>query len=165
MGPYNPLEDVTEMTLKRPARYVELTTLEHATEDFGKVLRAIHNLFPLDANIPVVKETKLKGLFGDPIVSIMLEITNHRSASEFLDHIIKSLNSVDYTNLMDQLSQRMDESKNLYIRFNKQKAYQGKTILGMHDAIRIKFRLQLPHGSDPIEAMTKYIQKTIMGEP
>jgi RNA binding exosome subunit len=152
------------MTLNRPVRYVELTTLKHATEDSEKVLRAVHNLFPLGADIPVVKETILKGLFGDPIVSVKLEITNIKSASDFLDHVIKSLNSLDFTNLIDQLPQRIDESKNLYIRFDKQKAYQGKTVLDMHDAIRVKFRLQLPHGSNPIKAMTKYIEEIMMRE-
>lgn len=146
------------MSVERPVRYVELSALVHATEDKQKVLRAICNLFPKGSEPSGVQETKLTGVFGDPIFSLKLEISKRRPGTDLLDHLIRSLSFLEYTGLLDDLPQRMDESKNLYLRFDKQKAYQGKTALETHDAIRVKFRLQVPHGSDPLAIMTKYIE-------
>lgn len=151
------------MSEKRPVRYVELTTLAHATEDKDKVLRAIINLFPAESNLPGFDETKLTGFFGDPLISFRLEITKRRQGTELLEHFIKNLNSLDYSELIENLPNRMDESKNLYLRFDKQKAYQGTIKLEMHDAIRIKFRLQVPWGSDPVEFLTDYIENISLG--
>lgn len=151
------------MSEKRPVRYVELTTLAHATEDKDKVLRAILNMFPKDSDLPGFDETKLTGFFGDPLISFRLEINKRRQGTEFLEHLIKSLNSLDYSDLIENLPKRMDESKNLYMRFDKQKALQGNISFEMHDSIRVKFRLHVPWGSDPVKFLTKYIENVSTG--
>jgi RNA binding exosome subunit len=151
------------MSIKRPVRYVELTTLVHATEDKEKVLRAIHNLFPDNIDPPRILETNLTGFFGDDLTSIKLEITKRKPATEFLEYLILNLNSIEYQEILDNLSQRMDDSKNLYLRFDKQKAFQGNLSLDMHDSIRIKFRLEVPWGRDPVEVITEYLSQLSTG--
>lgn len=152
------------MSTKRPGRYIELRTLTHATENKQRVLEAIYNLFPTESAPPTVKETTLKGYFGDPIVSLKIEINNRKTCTDFLNHVIKNLNSIDYEILLEELPKRIDESKNLYLRFNKQKAYQGKISLEMQDAIRVKIRLQIPRGSNSVEIMKTYFEELTKGE-
>jgi len=157
------LNSVMIMSIKRPVRYVELSTIVHATEDKEKVLRAVHNLFPESTNPPRILETKLTGFFGDDLTSIRLEITKRKPATEFLEHLILKLNSIEYLDILDNLPQRMDDSKNLYLRFDKQKAFQGVVSLEMHDSIRIKFRLEVPWGRDPVEFITEYLSQLNTG--
>jgi hypothetical protein len=151
------------MSIKRPVRHVELSTLVHATEDKEKVLRAVYNLFPESINPPRIFETKLKGFFGDDLISLKLEINKRRPATEFLEHLILNLNSIEHLEILENLPQRMDDSKNLYIRFDKQKAFQGVVSLETHDSIRVKFRLEVPWGCDPSEFIKEYLSQSNSG--
>jgi RNA binding exosome subunit len=150
------------MNKKRLVRYLELRTLSHATENKQKVIKAIYNLFP-ESSPFIVGETILKGYFGDTIVSLKIEINNRKICTNFLNHVIRNLNSIDYESLLEELPTRIDASKNLYLRFSKQKAYQGKISLESRDPIRVKFRLQIPHGSNTIEVIRTYFKEVTMG--
>jgi len=146
------------MANERVVNNVTITTLVHATEDEAKVSMAVQTLFPNDAGIPSFNRSKLKGYFGDPIITIKVEVKNRRPASDLFDNLLKNLSSLDVTDLIEGLPQRIDESKNLYLRFDKQKACQGKIVLSRHDALKVKLRLQLPHKADPVTLLTGYIE-------
>ncbi|MCW4049601.1 MAG: hypothetical protein NWE89_07665 [Candidatus Bathyarchaeota archaeon] len=148
--------------MERMVRSIEFTVLAHATEDESKVKKAVLNLFPEGIDVPDFTRTKLQGYFGDPIVSLKLVERHRRLASELFDHILRNLFSLELTALIDELPQRIDDSRNLYMRFDKQKAHQGKLVFNIHDAIRVKTKLQLPHKSDPVEVMRSYIQTLTM---
>ncbi len=146
------------MWLERVVHSVEMTTLVHATEDESKVRRAVLNLLPADIDPPAFEAVKLQGYHGDPISALKLIVKHRRSATELLEHVVKRLSSLDLLSLLDELPQRIDESKNLYIRLDKQKAYTGNAVLERHDSIRVKAKLRLPHKADPVESIRMYIE-------
>ncbi|MBD3171190.1 hypothetical protein GF326_01835 [Candidatus Bathyarchaeota archaeon] len=147
------------MTADRIARQVEISVLVHATEDRSKVLKAVRRLFPQEMDLPVYKEEKLDGYYGDPIRSFYFNIKNRRPATDIFNHILDSLSSLDYVTLLDELAPRMDDTKNFYLRFSKQKAYQGKVALETHDPIKVKVSLQVPHKADPVEVLREYMEE------
>lgn len=146
------------LSTDRIVRQVEISVFKHATEDRAKVLKAVQNLFPKDAEIPTYTETNLDGYFGDPIITLHFLVKHRRPATELFDNIIENLSSLDYLSLLDELPQRIDESKNLYLRLDKQKAYLGKIALEKHDAIRVKVSLLIPHKVDPAEHLREYLE-------
>lgn len=144
---------------------MELTVLVHATEDEAKVRKAVLNLFPPGAEPPAFEATGLTGYFGDPLTPLKMTVKNRRPATELLVNIVRRLNSLDQAAFMDELPQRIDETKNLYIRLDKQKALRGLVALDVHDAIRVKAKLQVPHGVDPVEATRRYLEDDARGQP
>ena len=148
------------MSTQRIIRQAEISVFIHATEDRARVLKAVRNLFPRDAEFPNYNETVLDGYFGDPIDTLSFQVKNRRPATELFDYVIQSLSSLDYVALLDELPQRIDETKNLYLRLDKQKAFLGKLVLEKHDAIRVKFSLLVPHKVNPAEHLREYLEKT-----
>jgi RNA binding exosome subunit len=146
------------MPKERLIKSIEVTALVHATEDESKVRKALINLLPRNVEIPTIQSTKLDGYYGDPITTFKFVIKNKKPASEIFDFLISELSSIDLDTLLRELPKRMDETKNLYIRIDKQKAYQGRIILQRHDALRLKIKLQLPYKADPVTMMHKYIE-------
>jgi len=143
---------------ERVVQSVEVTALVHATEDESKVRKAVLNLLPPDIDPPAFEAIKLQGYYGDPITALKLNVKHRRLATELLEHVVKRLSSLDLQALLDELPQRIDESKNLYIRLDKQKAYTGKAVLERHDSIRLKAKLRLLHKADPVESIRMYIE-------
>jgi RNA binding exosome subunit len=132
--------------------------LVHATEDESKVRRAVLNLLPPDIYPPAFEAVKLEGYYGDPITVLKLNLKHRKPATELFEHIVRRLSSLDTSSLLDLLPQYIDESKNLYMRLDKQKAYTGKVVLERHDSIRVKARLRLPHKADPVESIRMYVE-------
>ena len=146
------------MREERVVRSVEITTLVHATEDESKVVNAVRNLFPRGSEPPAYQSTRLEGYFGDPITALKYHVKNRRQATDFLDNLVAGLSSLDLQTLLDELPQRIDGTKNLYVRLDKQKAYLGRFALERHDSIRVKAKLQLPHKADAVEYMRQHIE-------
>jgi RNA binding exosome subunit len=143
---------------ERLVQAVELTALVHATEDESKVRKAVLSLLPPGLDPPAFEAVRLKGYYGDPITVLKLYARHRRQATKLLENIINRLSSLDIQTLLDALPQHIDESKNLYMRLDKQKAYVGKTVLERHDSIRVKARLLLPHKADPVESIRMYLE-------
>jgi len=147
------------MSSQRIMRQAEIKVFIHATEDRAKVIKAVHNLFPKDAELPNYTETNLEGYFGDPITTLSFIVKNRRPATDLFENFMAKLSSLDYVTLMDELSQRIDETKNLYIRLDKQKAYLGKIVLERHDPLRVKFSIIVPHKANPAQIIREYLEE------
>lgn len=143
---------------ERVVQSVEVTTLVHATEDESKVRKAVLSLLPPAIDPPAFEAVKLQGYYGDPITALKLNVKHRKPATELLGHIVRRLSSLDLQTLLEELPHRIDESKNLYIRLDKQRAYTGKAMLERHDSIRVKARLRLPYKADPVESIRVYIE-------
>jgi RNA binding exosome subunit len=153
------------MNQERPVKSVELTALVHATEDQSKVRKAILNLVPADVDPPAFEATSLTGYYNDPITALRMSLKNRRPSTDLIVGVFKRLSSLDQTTLLDELPQRIDENKNLYIRLDKQRAYRSQVSLSAHDAIRLKAKLQVPHGSDPAETVQAYLETESVDQP
>ena len=144
------------MLKERPVKSVEVSVFSHATEDEEKVKHAIKRLFTLE---PELEVQKLSGHYGDPITLLTMKVSARKESTEILDRIWRRLSSLDRETLNMELDKHVDKSGNLYIRLNKQKAYNGKIVLQENDPIRIKFNLQIPHKADPILVIREHLSR------
>jgi RNA binding exosome subunit len=149
-------------TPKNLVREVEVSAFAHATEDEEKVEKAMKNLLPEESRDVWLKRTTLKGYHGDPI-TILTGKTRRKGATGVLRKVVQELTSLDQQRLLDESEDRLDGGGNLYIRFDKQRAYLGTVSLQETDPVRMKFRLRLPHGNDRAEYV-RGVVNSIIGE-
>jgi RNA binding exosome subunit len=128
--------------------YIFLRTSAQATEDLEKVKSAL-KLFipPLDKTAEndsdLIRETVTTGHYGNPITLMEVQIKKKKDCLFVIDVIKQHLDVEDLSRLIAQLPQRVDDDCNVYIRFNKQEAYQGRLkITSASDSILIRIKLQ-----------------------
>jgi RNA binding exosome subunit len=139
---------------ERPIKAAEITVFAHATEDEEKVKQAVKHVAPYEH---AFKSQRLSGHYDDPINLLTSKTTKKKEAMDLLCNIINKLSSLDKQTLLDELPNHIDPRGNLYIRLDKQRAYNSKVTLHENDPIRIKIRFQLPHKADPVVIIREYI--------
>jgi hypothetical protein len=155
--------DVRGKVSRMSLRGVEITAFAYATENEGRVERAIRNLIPEGTLNVRLRTQTLNGHFKDPITLITASI-KRREAKGMFRSVISRLNTLDQQRLLDEVGDRVDDSGNLYIRVNKQIAYHGSIALEEVDPIRIKFRLRRPHGSNAVDYARSVLTEIIGGD-
>jgi RNA binding exosome subunit len=115
----------------------EINLVLHATEDEGKVLKAVEDVL-------LVPSKRFSGLPSEGHYKnrILLEkaLLSSNEAGSLAKRVISLLNSADREHLSRLLHEYSDEKGNLYIRLDKQRMCQGKVSLSETDAIRIRFK-------------------------
>jgi RNA binding exosome subunit len=139
---------------ERLIKTAEISVFAHATEDEEKVKQAIKRIAPYEHSF---ETQRLSGHYDDPITLLTSKALKKKEATDLLSNIIKKLSSLDKQTLLDELSNRVDPHGNLYLRLDKQRAFNGKITLHVNDPIRIKFKFQLPHKADPSVTIREYI--------
>ena len=110
----------------------------HATEDSEKVLTAVRNLLPLELGESVVfKKTQLTGHHGNPIVLFEAKLEDKQVLPSVLRKIGDGLASLDKEQLAGDVKLHL-EKRNLYLRFDKQSAFQGAVRFSQNDPIHFK---------------------------
>ena len=110
-------------------RFVDLhaRTLCHATEDLGRVELAMTNaLGPVELSV-----RKTEGHHGNPLTIIEAVIDGEREISDFF----RRLRDEDLETVAGSLMARVDEGCNLFIRLDKQSAFQGDLRLATNDDV------------------------------
>lgn len=126
------------MSSKPPIGYIDVRVFAHATEDSEKVLAAVRNLLPLEVGEGVVfKKTQLSGHHGNPIVFFEAKLVDRQVLPEVLRKIGAGLTSLDKEQLGGDVKLHL-EKRNLYLRFDKQSAFQGEVLFSQNDPIRFK---------------------------
>ncbi len=138
---------------------VDVSAFAHATEDEERVKRAVFNIIPGVGANPKVQ--RLRGHYKDPIVLIMASIKRKKAAQEAFHSIIKALSFQDRQRLLYEIEDRVDDSGNLYLRFDKQNAFRGRAVLHEADPIHMKIKFRTPHGIDPVTAIHASITTVI----
>ena len=131
--------------MARIAASVELVAFCHATEDPDKVKKALLNILPPqirdDYEGSVLTEL-LEGYYGNPILILKLKINNSSHSSLAFMWIINNLSKLEISNLENNINLHLDKRGNLYLRIDKQNAFQGRIRLYEgDDVIRLKFKL------------------------
>ena len=139
---------------ERLVKSAEISVFAHATEDEVKVQQAIKRIAPYEH---IFEVQRLSGHYEDPIILITSKTTKKKEANDLLANIIKKLSTLDRQTLLDELPNHVDPSGNLYLRLDKQRAYNGKVTLHENDPIRIKIKFQLPHKADPVFVIREHI--------
>jgi len=117
---------------------INYRTFVYGTEDEGKVTEAINFLFP--TSLP--EKTITKDHFDNEILILSDRLSKKRVTKDFVKFINDNLSDEDKKTIKDELSRRMDEKGNLFLRFDKQEAFDENLKLTYSgNAIQIKIKI------------------------
>ena len=139
------------MPSKPPIAYINIRAFAHATEDLEKVFHAIRNLLSeeLNENTTFQKNT-LKGHHGNPIILLKTKLTDKKAFPTVLKRIGSGLNLLDKEDLQLNLKLHLEKT-NLYLRFDKQSAYQNEIRFSKNDPIHLKIHFKNKTPSEIVE--------------
>ncbi len=115
----------------------------------------MRNLLPdtIEDNLNIT-QTQLHGYYKNPIIRIEISLLEPSVIKTILKHMLMNLSVNDRAFLALQFKDHIDAKKNLFLRFNKQDAFLGKTSLCTKDPIRVKTKLSfLPTTLSDLEAV------------
>jgi len=109
----------------------------YGTENEEKVREAICTLLP--TALPEKEVTE--GYYKNQVIILQGKITKKREIKDFLEKLYLLKPSAK-KRILRELENRMDERGNLFLRFDKQRAYLGDLKLVEHgDALHIKLKI------------------------
>ena len=123
--------------------WIELLGSVHATESLEKVSQAIYNLVPPDIGEINIQENKVQGHYGNPVMFLTVRIEKRGPIRKLLTHLANTLSLPDKQQLGWEFPERIDTDNIFYLKVDKQKAYQGESVLTHGDntiLIKMKFR-------------------------
>jgi len=107
-----------------PFHYLDLRAFAYATEDADRVEAALRTFLPEE--FPV-ERTESEGYHGDRILVLDTRVEN----ADDVRHVLARLAALeDIDRVLDELDERVDENCSLFLRLDKQAAYQGRVELG-----------------------------------
>jgi RNA binding exosome subunit len=115
----------------------EINIVLHATEDEGRVLKAIEDVLLVPSER--FSSSPSEGHYKNKILLQRAILSSHEAGS-LAKRVISLLNSADREHLSRLVHEYSDEKGNLYIRLDKQRMCQGMVSLSETDAIRIRFK-------------------------
>jgi RNA binding exosome subunit len=118
-------------------RSVAISTFSHATEDPGKVLKAMRELY----SGAVSKEfpgTKAKGHYGNEIVTLRTTIASGHEADKFFIELWGRLGESEREQILSRLGDHIDQSGTLFLRIDKEECFRGRIRIGTMDTIRLE---------------------------
>lgn len=114
----------------------------HATEDPEKVKKAVYNLFPANhIDAVIFKKDILKGHYGNPIIVFRTRIKDGEVIEAFVEKLFTRLSDLDKETIVRELNLFV-EKNNLYLRLDKQAAFEDTFKLCRDDPIRIRIHFK-----------------------
>jgi RNA binding exosome subunit len=109
----------------------------YGTENKEKVLESINTLFPNSS--PQCEATE--GYYKNPVLILYNKIDKKSDIKDFIGKL-SSMNDPTKKRILYQLEDKMDDSGNLFLRFDKQRAYKGDFKVVEHgDSIHLKIKI------------------------
>jgi len=128
--------------MQNPVVYIDIRLSIHATEDENKVKRAAHNLVSSShENEIVLKETGLRGHYGNPITLLEARMKNPKLIQSLVRNLTASLSASDKKAILMEADTHIDR-RNLYIRLDKQAALDGSLKLRKGDPIHVRIHFK-----------------------
>jgi RNA binding exosome subunit len=125
--------------LKGPIQSVEVSYLVHATEDAGKISKAVESVLgPIGEPV----SEGMEGHFGNPIVRVTYHLTGEdaeRAFSVLASNLSPSLRQ----QLKGEMGDHLDEHSAFYVRLDKQRLVDGTIRLTGGDPVRIRVKPRL----------------------
>jgi hypothetical protein len=115
----------------------EIEVMIHATEDSKRVLSAIKNIFPIEAE--EFAADNIKGHFGNEIIRLKANL-NSKRATDIAYKIISMMSKEDRILMHDNFDLYTDEKNTIYVRISKQKIFERKIALEQSDSLKIKLK-------------------------
>ncbi len=139
------------MSKALPIAYVDISLFAHATEDEGKVLDAVRHLLPSPQVEEVIfKKSNLRGHHGNPIVLFESKIKDKGIVKAVVENLAWNLSVLDKETLLNEIELHMEKG-NLYIRLDKQAAFEGEFKLTTADSVRNRLRFKKNRLKDIVE--------------
>jgi len=111
-----------------PLHYVDLRTFCYATEDEKRVEEALRTFLPDRDDEPFeIERVESEGHYGDRILVLSARVENADDVRYVLSRLA-DLESFD--ELIDELDERVTENTELFLRLDKQAAFEGDVRLG-----------------------------------
>ena len=130
------------MSSKSPIGYIDVRVFAHATEDPEKVLTAVRNILPEElSENAVFQKTSLTGHHGNPIMLFGTKLTEKQALPAALQKIGAGLTALDKETLEKNIKLHLEKG-NLYLRFDKQSAYQSELRFSQNDPIHFKIHFK-----------------------
>jgi RNA-binding protein len=110
----------------------------YGTENKEKVLESIKTLFPFSS--PKCEDTE--GYYNNPVLILSNKIINKKEIKDFIEKL-STLNNPTRKRILYRLEDKIDEGGNLFLRFDKQRAYLGDLKVVDHgDSIHLKIKIE-----------------------
>jgi len=134
-----------------PITCVDISFFAHATEDENKVIEAVRHLLPPPQveNI-VFNKSSLRGHHGNPITLFETRIKEKERVRAVVENLSSGLSPLDKERLLREAELHVEKGS-LYIRFDKQTAFQGQFKLGVSDPIRVRLRFKKSRLEDIVQ--------------
>jgi RNA binding exosome subunit len=127
---------------KPPIAYIDIRVFAHATENSEKVLAAVRNILPSELEESLVfQKTGLTGHHGNPILLFETRLADKHVLPAVLEKLGAGLAALDKETLATDLKRHL-EKRNLYLRLDKQSAFQGKPRFSQNDPIHFKIHFK-----------------------
>lgn len=118
---------------------LSIQVLCHATEDEEKVMRAVENVVGIEMMDKMkISSNSLKGYYGDPILMIKFETSDPETPIQIVRRIFSKLSEYEKIDVIQNCLERGKHGGKLYIRLDKQAAYNDVLRLSNKDSIRIE---------------------------
>jgi len=130
---------------------VDIGFFAHATEDEAKVLNAVKHLLPIEHvdNI-VFEKSGLRGHHGNPIVLFESRIKDRDVVRGVVENLALNLSALDKETLLNDVGLHLEKGS-LFIRLDKQAAFEGSFKLATADPIRVRLRFKKNKLEDIVE--------------
>jgi hypothetical protein len=115
-----------------PFHYLDLRTFAYATEDERRVETALRTFLPEE--FPVERQES-EGYHGDRILVLETRVENADDLRHVLS-VLAEMAAVD--RVLAELDDRVTDNTELFLRLDKQAAYQGRVALGEGLTLRAK---------------------------
>lgn len=116
---------------------ISYRTFVYGTENEEKVRKAVKTLFPNSSP----QQEYIEGYYQNPVLILHDKIEKKREIKDFIvkmEHLPSSCRN----KILDDLDRKMDDKGNLFLRFNKQKAYLDELEVVEHgDSIHVKIKI------------------------
>lgn len=143
-----------------PFRNAIVSTFAHATEDEQRVLSVLGTLLPEGVG---VRQSKLEGHHGNPIINLEAKVGQKKLLRELWQRVLTKLRAGELKKFGKIVPERVDENCFFYLRFDKQLAHAGELVLtGSGDAIHL--RLKVAAYPAKREVAVKLLEKFIGAE-
>lgn len=147
--------------MNRPFAGLHARAFCHATEDLDKVKTALRNTVG-EADILT---SRTEGHHGNPITIVETSVVTMEEISSFFERLGKD----DLRIVLDTLPSRVDDGCNLFIKIDKQAAYEGRIRMGHNGnviSVRVKVRA-FPATCEVAQATARAFIESLLfkGEP
>ena len=134
-----------------PVAYIDIRFFVHATEDPDKVMKAAKHILPSQyADAIVFSRGNLQGHHGNQIILFETRIKGKEIIKSFIDRLSSNLHQLDKETLLKEINMRVEKG-DLYLRLDKQSAFQGEFRFSIADPIHVRIRFRKGKTEDIVQ--------------